>query len=321
MPPKKWGPGIPDLKRQKFFDFGELGEVEAKEYEGENYAVKSTYPANDDAGRVPVSTEPMDGRQSNYDAPDSLWPRDNRSPKAIQAGLRLMCFILAVCAAIVSGTNSFEYFRTLRPNFIALLMAVTLVGSGALLPDLGIYLYQQRHRFVSLFVSLCGALAISFCMITTLAALYNTRTSRTEVSYANQKANDDTNQKANDARIEALRINGELERTNALILSTQSKIDTIPAEATLSDISQTLQGRLNRYLKDKKSYEDRLVVLQSILSKPIDRSVVSRSDFYTFVAGIFHQNNPDKVEFLTGAIPAVFLEIVTPIMLGVALFL
>ena len=199
-------------------------------------------------------------------------------------------------------------------------MAVTMVGSGSLLPDLSIYLWQYEHRLVSFFVLLCGILAIGFCMITTLAALYNTRTVRTEVTYANKKTIGDIDKAANDARLEELRIKGELERINALILSTQSKIDTIPAEDTLSDIGQALQGRLNRYLKDKKTYEDRLVALQSVIAKPTG-VVASRDDFYSFIAGIFHQSDSDKVEFFTGAVPSVFLEIVTPIMLGVALFL
>jgi hypothetical protein len=318
LPPRKWGPGIPDLKNQRFFDFGEkLGSVE-----GEGYAVDDAVNNDSRIQRIDSKDEiRIDEPNKTVQAMPTGKSEYHRGSKAIQAGLRGMCFAIAVCAAIVSGTNSFEYFRTLRPNFIALLMAITMVGSGSLLPDLGVYLYQQQHRLVATFVSLCGILAISFCMVTTLAALYNTRTSRTEVSYANQKILTDNDKKANDARLETIRINGELERTNGLILSTQSKIDTIPTEDTLSDISQVLQGRLNRYLKDKKGYEDRLVVLQSILNKPVDSTIISRSDFYSFIAAIFHMDSSDKVEFFTGAIPSIFLEIVTPIMLGVALFL
>jgi hypothetical protein len=306
LPPKKWGPGIPDLKTQKFFDFGELGKIEANGYEEQINA---------------TNAQRVNGENKTI-LPDIVQESDKiAKPRIIQTALRGICFAIALCAAIVSGNNSFEYFRTLRPTTIAFLMAITMVGSASLLPDLGIYLWQYKHRFVSFFVTICGIIAISFCMVTTLAALYNTRTARTGVGYANSKQMEQSMAMVNDARNEKVRIQNELLQVDGLISSTQAKIDSIGVDQTLSDTSQVLQGRLNRYLKDKKGYEDRLVVLQSILDRPVDSSKVSRSDFYSFIATIFHQNSPDKVEFLTGAIPSVFLEIVTPIMLGVALFL
>jgi hypothetical protein len=158
-------------------------------------------------------------------------------------------------------------------------------------------------------------------MVTTLAALYNTRSARTATAYSDSSAIDAQNKASISAKAEADRIRAELVQTNSLISSTQGKIDSIPTDQTLSDNSQVLQGRLNAYLKDKRKYEDRLTVLQSIQDRPIDGSKVRRSDFYAFISGVLHINDPDKVEFFTGAIPSVFLEVITPIMLAVALFL
>jgi hypothetical protein len=166
---------------------------------------------------------------------------------------------------------------------------------------------------------MCGVVAIAFCMVTTTAALYNTRTVRTEAQYADTRNAEDHARLVSDARLEKVRIEKELLAVSGLVASTQGKIDQIPVAETLAPDSQTLVGRLNRYLSLKSGYEKRLAELDSIISRKIDAKV-GRADFYSFLAGVF-KGDSANIEFLTGAIPSVFIEVIAPIMMGVALFL
>jgi hypothetical protein len=74
-------------------------------------------------------------------------------------------------------------------------------------------------------------------------------------------------------------------------------------------------------LKLKSDYESRLKDLDAIISVPSNSAIPTRSDFYSFLSSVLGVVSPDTVEFFIGAIPSVFLELIAPIMIGVALFL
>lgn len=220
---------------------------------------------------------------------------------------------------MVSGVNSYEWFAALRSPVIALLMSISIVSAGILLPDFAFALARTRRKATGAVLLLAGIVAIAFCMVTTTAALYNTRTLRTEAQYATEKAVAEHARVVSDARSEKARIEKELLAVAGMVDSTQGKIDQIPVESTLDPSSQALVGRLNRYLALKKGYEIRLDALNAVISDKT-LAIGGRADFYSFLAGVFNGDSAN-IEFLTQAVPAVFIEIIAPIMMGVALFL
>jgi len=234
--------------------------------------------------------------------------------------LRIFCLLIAAAAAIISGCNSYEFFIRLRPGSLSVLSAIAIVGSASILPDFCIYFNRNNRKWLSAGLGLISCIAIFLCMITTLAALYNTKTERTKIEYAQENQNQSLSSLVMDARREKDRLQAEIIQTNGLISSTQEKIDSIKTEDTLSDTSQVLVSRLNKYLKQKDKYESRLAELDSIISKSSGEIKPQRQDFYSFLSGILKTDNTN-IEFWVGAIPAVFLEIISPVMLGLALFL
>ena len=300
---KKWGPGIPGSDRQGFFDFGSLGTVEAKEFEDVERSSAI------DPGRAP-NDNPSDGHAV---------PEVRHGKPISRIILRAIAIVLAVLSAAVSGYNSYSYFILLRPSAVALGMAITLTGGGVLLPDLGILVWQGGRKGAGSLFMVVSAIAVAICMTTTLAAMYNTRTDRTGGDYEQRAIGDEAARQSLEARGEKGRLEAEIVQLNVLINSTQAKIDAIPGDETLSETSQALVGRLNRYLKSKGEYESRISGLDRILLEP-RRVVPRRADFYSFLGGVLHVD-PGTVEFYCGVVPAVFLELTAPLMAMAAIFL
>jgi hypothetical protein len=236
--------------------------------------------------------------------------------------LRYMGVGISVFAAWSTGWNSFEWFQNLRPVFVALPMAITMVGASVMLPDFGIILVMQGKRFIGSLIFLSGVLATLFCMVTTVAALYNSHTWRISDVDSTSGTAIRAGQTLSDRSADRERLRKDIDRYAALIEATQAKVADIPAEQTLGAVAQTLQQRLLDYQSTKHGYERDLDAVNREIATAREQAQVTlpRNDFYGFLANIF-KGDPATIEFLTATIPAVFLEIVAPVMVAVVMFL
>ena len=159
-------------------------------------------------------------------------------------------------------------------------------------------------------------------MVTTTAALYNTHSWRIQNVSTEARLSQVAQSSLDGYLSEQKRLTGEIAIQDQLILQTQEKIATLSASDTLGDTSQVLQGRILGYQRVRQSYEGSLARINAEIDKArTDASVApERQDFYGFIGRIF-KGDPAMVEFMTASIPAVFLEIVAPVMVAVALFL
>jgi hypothetical protein len=323
-PKAKWGPGITAQRELEFDD--KLGTVETKMFrQSLDDRIEDFEPFREEGNE----NETSDSGSHNLHTSDAvlrvhkLFRMDIKASslsKPVVIFLRIFGLLLASGAAIVSTRNSYEWFVSLRPAFLAALMAVSMVGSGILLPDFAIALWKSNRRWLGGFFLLTGLIAIFFCMATTIAALYNTRTVRTGAQYELFQQSKNMDAQAAEAREEKKSLEASLRQINSFIADTQPKVAAISADDTLTPVSQTLIGRLERYLAQKRQYEGKVAELDKIILSSIQEKPTIRMDFYGFLADIFH-SNPDSIEFTTGAIPSIFLELVAPLMMGVALFL
>lgn len=233
---------------------------------------------------------------------------------------RRLVFSLAAgissAAALVSAWNAFEWLATVRPPFVALPMALIAVGAGILFPDFAIILWRSRKRAMAAFVMAAGLVGIGICMFSTVAALYNGRQSRLDSSSEARMA-----ASALPAALEeGGRLRAEVVRLDGLIDSTQGKIDGISAEDTLRGYSQTLQTRLLGYRDERKGYEEKVAANEARVADLRKATESGQRDIYAFLAGRTGAATED-IELLTVAIPAVFLDLVAPVMVALMLFL
>ena len=235
--------------------------------------------------------------------------------------LRYLGAIIAIFSSFVSWVNSFEWFQNLRPIYVAAPMALAMIGSSVLLPDYGIILMKQKKRIMGTLIFISGILATIFCMITTTAALYNTHSWRIQNVSNQTRVSELARNSLDEYLAEQKRLIGEIHLQDQLISETQEKIATLAASDTMGEVSQVLQGRILGYQKIRQSYEGSLARINALIEKSrTDASMTpERQDFYGFIGRIF-KGDPAMVEFMTASIPAIFLEIVAPVMVAVILF-
>lgn len=236
--------------------------------------------------------------------------------------IRVIGLVIAVSAAFVSGINSFQWFLTLRPVWVAVPMALTMVGASVLFPDFGIILVKRGRKAMGAMIILSGVIATGFCMYTTIAALYGQRSASMEAALAYSAPAAVAADTLSERTADRNRLVDDIAAQDRLIASTQGKIDQIGATDTMGKDSQVLQARINTYMAAKKVYEKALAGVDAQIAelRKVAPSGKPRDDIYTFLARVTGLEVA-TVEFLTAVIPASFLEIVAPVMVAVVMFL
>lgn len=236
--------------------------------------------------------------------------------------IRIFGLAIALFAAFVSWVNSFEWFAALRPLYVAVPMAFTMIGSSVLLPDFGIILIRQKRRVIGGFIILSGVLATVFCMVTTVAALYNSRSWNLDVQQISSSEASRSAATLKERTADRTRLIASIATQEALIASTQGKIDAVALEDTAKTDSQILIKRLNGYLAAKTSYERELQAVNAdiIAARGNAKQTDQRKDIYVFL-GEKMKMDPTLAEFYTVMLPAVFLEVVAPVMVAIVMFL
>jgi len=233
--------------------------------------------------------------------------------------LKVIAGGIAVLSAFQSCYYSFSWFSALLPTPFAVIMALIIVASSVLLPEFAIMLFK-RFWLAGICIALIGLLAMSFSMMSTIAGLYNARTQAVKTESVVNAENDTNLRLLESAKVERIRLEKEIDRLNREIDANLAKSSS--PFSTKQQVN-TADYYVQKGKKDRVDYEAKLSKISIELSR-LDSIVivtkVDRQDFYSFIAGLFGWN-ADALEFSFAAFPSLFLDIIAPVMLGVALFL
>lgn len=241
--------------------------------------------------------------------------------------IRISASVISFAASYMSVYYTFSWFERRLPWIQALLMTVIIVGTILLAPQM-IKSVAERlsfRRFVAVFL-LSAILLISatFSMMTTIGTLYN---AQSEEAISSSIGSDERT--VIESGIEARRSKRErLEKVIEMAFADErmytGRIDALLAEGTTTGYSMdTLVAGRNKAQSARTEAEKAISDLleeEETSGMQASRIVTSRPDFVTWISSRFMANR-DSVEFWMNAIPAIFVDVLAPSMLMVALFL
>ena len=234
--------------------------------------------------------------------------------------LRVISLVISMVATVMSVYYSFDWFSLSLGFFGAIAMSLIIVSCISLSPQFIIVLLKKKTGpaiAAALIIALMDIPATIFSMGTTVGGLYNKR-SRTIAESS-----------VGSSKMESLRLARE---------SAKSKIERLKADIenakkeegsyTAKYLEATVGGRTEGLLGPRiESVRKRIVSKEVELDRAIaeldglrDGPTVERDDFYTWIAERLGRS-VDSVELVLLSFPAVFIDVIAPTMLAVALFL
>ena len=234
--------------------------------------------------------------------------------------LKAVSFVIALVAIVMSVYYTFDWFILSLGIFGSLAMSLIIVSYTSLAPQFVIVLIKKKSIAAisaALIVALMDVPAVVFSMGTTVGGLYNKRSRTIAESSAGK------------AKLEALvasrgRVTDRIERLKTDIESAKKEEESYTTkylEATVGGRTEGLLGsRIEAARKRVASKEEELESAIAELESLREGPTTQRDDFYTWIAGRFGAS-VDSVELVLLSFPAVFIDVIAPTMLAVALFL
>lgn len=234
--------------------------------------------------------------------------------------LKAVSFVISLVAIVMSVYYTFDWFILSLGIFGSLAMSLIIVSYTSLAPQFVIVLLKKKSIAAisaALIISVMDVPAVVFSMGTTVGGLYNKR-SRTIAESSVGKA-----------KLEVLiasrgRVTDRIERLKADIESAKKEEESYTAkylEATVGGRTEGLLGaRIEAARKRVASKEENLEKAIAELEGLREGPTTQRDDFYTWIAARLGRD-VDSVELVLLSFPAVFIDVIAPTMLAVALFL
>ena len=234
--------------------------------------------------------------------------------------LKVISFVISMVATVMSVYYSFDWFRLSLGFFGAIAMSLIIVSCISLSPQFIIVLLKKKTGpaiAAAIIIALMDIPATMFSMGTTVGGLYNKR-SRTIAESS-----------VGSSKVESLALAREsakakIERLKADIENAKKEEESYTAkylEATVGGRTEGLLGpRIENVRKRIASKEVELDKAIAELDGLRDGPTVERDDFYTWIAERFGRS-VGSVELVLLSFPAVFIDVIAPTMLAVALFL
>lgn len=251
--------------------------------------------------------------------------------------LRFVAIFASLSCAATSVYFSNKWFVDSQPRIIALIMSLTIVATLTVSPELSISLARKRRYLTALFTLVMSIVATVFSMSSTIGGIYNARSKAIE-TVTNERLDDSA------AKAQALALTREYESMQGSIArlqkeltderntvgSYQSAIDRLLTEGEdpNSQRMRTLVANRTNALARSRAAANELNSLESrarsILASVSEAEVTlalesesERDDFTSWLGRRF--SIPSEVmEFILAAFPAVFIDIIAPVMLVVA---
>ena len=244
-----------------------------------------------------------------------------------KTALRVVALFTSASCATTSVYFSFLWFRASQPGIIASIMSVTVVATLTVAPEMAQTLVASRRYLTSLAVALVAAVAMLFSMSSTIGGIYNARTAKIEL--ATGLDTDRVSDEASKAKADIIkgslgRLSKSMATDQSAVSSYQLQIDASLAsgESPTSRIMATLVANRNAAITRVRDGEVKLSNLESDLLSITARSIsaetrIVRADFAAWLGDRFGLG-ADQMEFILAAFPAVFIDVISPVMLVVA---
>jgi len=248
--------------------------------------------------------------------------------KVKRSVLRVAAISSAIACSVVSGYFLYKYFSDTQPPIIAAVMSVTVAVVIVASPEFAVSL-ARKGKFISAIVVLAVfVFAMGYSMSSTIARVYNARTEKLVV------IQDETGQE--DAEIQSAAVNSsiletrlsryssELETQRETVGSYASQIDTrlqsgedpnSKAMVSLVANRNKAQSEIVRLEKEIKAAEDAL--MSGSTQASLAKGKVDRADFVSWMAGVLGIQR-DTLELALASFPAIFNDVIAPVMLVIA---
>jgi len=241
--------------------------------------------------------------------------------------LRVVALFTSASCATTSVYFSFLWFRASQPGIIASIMSVTVVATLTVAPEMAQTLVASRRYLTSLAVALVAAVAMLFSMSSTIGGIYNARTARIEMVEGrdmDRVSDEAAKAKADIIKASIQRLSKSMATDQSAVSSYQLQIDKLleSGEDPTGRKVATLVANRNAAVARVKSGEASISSLELDLLSVIAQSTsaerhVVRLDFAAWLGDRFGLS-ADQMEFILAAFPAVFIDVIAPVMLVVA---
>ena len=212
-----------------------------------------------------------------------------------------LAYVIAFIATGLSVFFTSYAMMQSAPTPVAIAMAVVISLYIDVAPQIATIMLTKGKWYISVLLYLLTIIPMSYSMSTTLNTMYTIQSSKIE-QRRTQKLQQDQRNKERDLleaeRKELIEIKEKYQEELKGL-----KTGTWQERVTLNRINE-INERLNKLSVKTEEQEVKYI----------------RTDFYSFVAGIFKIDS-DIIEFFVMAIPALFIDLVAPILLSIVILL
>lgn len=230
-------------------------------------------------------------------------------PPESHALIIVLCYVIFSATCSLSIYYSFTWFLSLAPWPIAILLALAVVGVAAVAPEVA-RAVRNVYKITRLLVYAIMVVAITFSMATTIGGIYEGQSGKLSSSGTDGSAiarELDAALSAQDARI--------MEGRRA-VADYQGKIEAsqvgTAAHRDLIGLKGKEQAAIDAAIAKAAELRERKMTLIEG-----GAATQTRATFFDFTASVLG-GSASSWEFLLAAAPAVFIDIVTPLMLYIA---
>lgn len=250
--------------------------------------------------------------------------------------IRYVMGIIGLGASAMSCYYTTIWLEEFLPSFLAFFLSFLMIMFSVLSFQAVLIIHKSYERVRLLLIPIFSVLWIVvtlFSMGSTIAGQYNARYQQTvQTITSNQTLSADKIQLqlSQDAIKTVEEEITARQRDRDSMLSTLEKISNMSIDdqqknAKLYNDTWTrmnaINGRLNQLNDDLKaarqSYQDLVQKDASVLTTTEVQDV---KNFYTWIGGVLHINQ-DQIQFWSSIFPAIFIDIIAPLGIAVALFL
>lgn len=229
--------------------------------------------------------------------------------------IRVIFFIVSVACIYMSIYYSRLWLLDFLDPFKATILSMVMVFYLVFAPEGAQVFYKNNKKILGGFIIFTGIIVMVFSMVSTVAGQYNTRTKDIIVSGESTK----------NIRLEMLMEKKEQVKKSLDLLEkdftlTQKQMDSIQPEDKKYDQLFWKNYRIkNDIKKQQEEYQKTIKEIEGFLStEPDVIEKQERKDFYFFIWSITGLNK-SALEFWLSLFPALFIDIIAPLGMFIAL--
>jgi len=222
----------------------------------------------------------------------------------------ILCYVIFAATCSLSIYYSFTWFLSLSPWPVAALLALAVVGVAAVAPEVA-RAVKDTYKITRVLVYGIMAVAITFSMATTVGGIYAGHSGNLDGVEASRDvqllreldaAIEASEQRVRDGRVSVADYQGKI---GAAAVGTAAHRDLI-------GLKGKEQAAIDSAIAKAAELRERKMALIEG-----GAATETRATFFDFIASVLG-GSASSWEFLLAAAPAVFIDIVTPLMLYIA---